>query len=100
MALVGLDLKAQYSQYNSLATPNSTYILTPDKLETAVAHTAAQLVWIGKGSLQAFPCSYSFFVYSAGRIGASGGGFDIGSGTGDGTQEIIALRLNVSLSCI
>ena len=49
MALVGLDLKYQYSQYNSLATPNSTYILTPDKLETAVAHTAAQLVWIGKG---------------------------------------------------
>ena len=49
MALVGLDLKAQYSQYNNLTTPNSTYILTPDKLETAVAHTAAQLVWIGKG---------------------------------------------------
>lgn len=67
MALVGLDLKTQYSQYNSLATPKSTYILTPDKLETAVAHTVAQLVWIGKGSLQAFPCSYSFLCTQRGE---------------------------------
>jgi hypothetical protein len=48
MELVGLDLTAQYSQFNNWVAPNSTYILTPDKLETAISHAAAQLIWLGK----------------------------------------------------
>jgi hypothetical protein len=35
--------------------------------------------------------------HSAGQVGASKGGLDFGNGTADVIQEIIALRLNVSL---
>lgn len=98
MALVGLDLTTQYSQYSSLATPNvSSYVLTPDKLETVIAHAVAQLIWIGNQLVQIFS-SYSFCVYSAGQIGTSNGGLDIGNGMADAVQEIVALRLNVSSS--
>jgi len=79
MSLVGLNLTAQWSQYSSnWLPPISNATLTPDKLESAVAQAAAQLIWI------------------AGQIGSSNGGFDIGNGTADAIQEIIALRLNVN----
>ncbi|OJA14380.1 hypothetical protein AZE42_07746 [Rhizopogon vesiculosus] len=78
MSLVGLNLTAQVNQSLS-EPPISIFILTPDKLEAAVAQAAAQLVWI------------------AGQIGASNGGFDIGDGMANAVQEIIALRLSVNL---
>ncbi|KAJ8586401.1 hypothetical protein M405DRAFT_883304 [Rhizopogon salebrosus TDB-379] len=79
MSLVGLNLTAQWLQYSqSLSPPISDAILTPDKLQSAVAQAAAQLIWI------------------AGQIGSSNGGLDIGNGTADAIQQIIALRLNVN----
>jgi hypothetical protein len=51
MSLVGLNLSAQYSQWMSGAPPVSTFVLSPDKLEVAVAQAVAQLMWIGKGGL-------------------------------------------------
>jgi hypothetical protein len=50
MSLVGLNLTAQYFQYHGFAPPISTFVLSQNKLEAAVAQAAAQLVWIGKGS--------------------------------------------------
>ncbi|KAJ8592226.1 hypothetical protein M405DRAFT_859914 [Rhizopogon salebrosus TDB-379] len=75
MSLVGLNLTAQYL---SSLPPVSNATLTPDKLESVVAQAAAQVIWI------------------AGQIGSSNGGLDIGNGTADAIQEIIALRLNVN----
>jgi hypothetical protein len=51
MSLVGLKLSAQHSQWKSGAPPVSTFVLSPDKLEVAVAQAAAELIWIGKGGL-------------------------------------------------
>jgi len=49
MGLVGIDFEAQYSKFYNGATPTpSTFVLTPDKLESAIAQAAAQLMWIGK----------------------------------------------------
>ncbi|KAJ8583354.1 hypothetical protein M405DRAFT_937272 [Rhizopogon salebrosus TDB-379] len=79
MSLVGLNLSAQYSQWMSGAPPVSTFVLSPDKVEGAVAQAVAQLIWI------------------AGRIGTSNGGIDTGNGTANAIQEITALRLNVNL---
>jgi len=50
-------------------------------------------------SRQDFRCSYSFCIHAAGRIGSSNEGIDIGNGTADAQLDVIALRLNVSLSC-
>jgi hypothetical protein len=50
MSLVGLNLTAQWLDYASWSPPVSNATLTPDKLESAVAQAAAQLIWIGKGS--------------------------------------------------
>ncbi|OAX34706.1 hypothetical protein K503DRAFT_425034 [Rhizopogon vinicolor AM-OR11-026] len=78
MSLVGLNLTAQMNQ-SLWGPPISTFILSPDKLEAAIAQAAAQMIWI------------------AGQLGASNGGVDIGDGMADAIQEIIALRLNVNL---
>jgi hypothetical protein len=51
MSLLGLDLNAQFLQWLDNDTPPiSTFVLSRNKLEAAVAQTAAQLVWIGKES--------------------------------------------------
>jgi hypothetical protein len=50
MTLLGLNLTAQYLQYRNDTPPISTFLLSRNKLEAAVAQAAAQLVWIGKGS--------------------------------------------------
>ncbi|OAX34709.1 hypothetical protein K503DRAFT_803379 [Rhizopogon vinicolor AM-OR11-026] len=77
MSLVGLNLTAQVNRSLS-GPPISTFILTPDKLEAAIAQAAAQIMWIG-------------------QLGTSNGGVDIGDGMADAVQEIIALRLSVNL---
>ena len=49
MELIGIDFRAQFSQFSNFLPPTvSTFVLTPDKLESAIAHAAAQLIWIGK----------------------------------------------------
>jgi hypothetical protein len=50
MSFLGLNLTAQYIQCFNGTPPISTFVLSRDKLEAAVAQAAAQLVWIGKGS--------------------------------------------------
>jgi hypothetical protein len=77
MSLLGLNLTAQYLQYNDLndvTLPVSTFVLSRDKLEAAVAQAAAQLVWIGKGSpavnlLQHFPVLiHSAYITQRGKL--------------------------------
>jgi hypothetical protein len=74
MSLLGLNLTAQYLQYDNDTLPVSTFVLSRDKLEGAVAQAAAQLVWIGKGSsavnlLQHFPVLiYSAYITQRGKL--------------------------------
>ncbi|KAG2119334.1 hypothetical protein DEU56DRAFT_836709 [Suillus clintonianus] len=71
MSLVGLDLPAQYNQsLNADAPPPAFFVLSLDKLETAIAQTVAQLTWMG-----ILP----------------------GEGMALVNEEVIALRLNITL---
>jgi hypothetical protein len=74
MSLLDLNLTAQYLQYGDDTPPVSTFVLSRDKLEAAVAQAAAQLVWIGKGSsavnlLQHFPVLIHFvYITQLGKL--------------------------------
>ncbi|KAG1799954.1 uncharacterized protein BJ212DRAFT_1581685 [Suillus subaureus] len=78
MSLVGLDLSAQYLQSSTDwdQPPVSNFTLSRDKLEAAIAQTVAQVTWM------------------AGRMD---GGIQPGNGTALAYEEVIALRLNVTL---
>ncbi|KAG1774256.1 hypothetical protein EV702DRAFT_538635 [Suillus placidus] len=77
MSLVGLNLTAQYNQWANDDPPVSNFTLSPNKLEAAVAQTVAQLTWMG-------------------RMG-SNGGIQPGEGMALVDEEVIALRLNITL---
>ncbi|KAG0700866.1 hypothetical protein DFH29DRAFT_1000778 [Suillus ampliporus] len=79
MSLVGLNLTAEFLQSTSSDAPVSTVVLSPDKLEAAIAQVAARLVWM------------------AGRLGPSNGGVQPGNGMAYVDGEIISLRLNINL---
>ncbi|KAG2143695.1 hypothetical protein DEU56DRAFT_900243 [Suillus clintonianus] len=79
MSLVGLNLAVQALGRGDGISPFPTFVLSPDKLEAAIAQVTAQLVW------------------TAGRIGTTNGGFQYGGGTASVNEQIIALRLNVNL---
>ncbi|KAG1744644.1 uncharacterized protein EDB91DRAFT_1246758 [Suillus paluster] len=78
MSLVGLNLTAQYIQYASGAPAISNFTLSSDNLEAAIAQAVAQLTWM------------------VGRMG-SNGGIQTGEGMALVDEEVIALRLNVTL---
>jgi hypothetical protein len=63
MSLLGLNLTAQSLQYSIDTPPNSTFVLSRNELEAAVAQAAAQLVWIGKGSSASINLLQHFPVY-------------------------------------
>ncbi|KAG2125723.1 hypothetical protein DEU56DRAFT_563625 [Suillus clintonianus] len=79
MTLVGLNLTAEYDQSTLWGVPIPAVILSPDKLEAAIARIAAQLIWI------------------AGRMGTSNGGLQLGNGVTSVNEEMISLRLNINL---
>ncbi|KAG1752804.1 hypothetical protein EDB19DRAFT_967478 [Suillus lakei] len=79
MSLVGLNLTAESIQFMGSGRPVSTVVLSPSKLEAAIARAAAQLIW------------------TAGRIGISNGGLQPGNGMANVVEEIISLRLNINL---
>ncbi|KAG1840616.1 hypothetical protein F4604DRAFT_1831994 [Suillus subluteus] len=78
MSLVGLNLSAQYLQSSTDwdQPPVSNFTLSPDILEAAIAQTVAQLTWM------------------AGRMN---GGIQPGEGMALAYEEVIALRLNITL---
>ncbi|KAG1767899.1 hypothetical protein EV702DRAFT_979800 [Suillus placidus] len=78
MSLVGLNLTAQYLRWAPGGPPVSNFTLRRDKLEAAIAQTVAQLTWM------------------AGRMG-SNGGIQPGEGMALVDEEVIALRLNITL---
>ncbi|KAG1840624.1 hypothetical protein F4604DRAFT_1832186 [Suillus subluteus] len=81
MSLVGLNLSAQYIQWDYDEPPVSNFTLTPDNLNAAVAQTIAQVTWI------------------AGRLGLASNGGATGVKPGQGMaliyEEVTALRLNL-----
>ncbi|KAG2110035.1 hypothetical protein BD769DRAFT_1365273 [Suillus cothurnatus] len=79
MSLVGLNLSAQYLQWVAHAKQPlaSNFTLSQGSLETAIAQTIAQLTW------------------TAGRME---GGIQPGEGIALANEEVIALRLNVSIN--
>ncbi|KAG2125724.1 hypothetical protein DEU56DRAFT_961190 [Suillus clintonianus] len=76
MSLVGLNLTAEYDQSTMGGLPIPAVVLSPDKLEAAIARVAAQLIWI------------------VGQVGLSNGGLQPGNGITDVVEETNALRLN------
>ncbi|KAG2130861.1 hypothetical protein DEU56DRAFT_814728 [Suillus clintonianus] len=78
MSLVGLNLTAQYLQWENGESPVSNFTLSPDKLEAAIAQAVAQITWM------------------ASRMG-SNGGIPPGEGMALVDEEVIALRLNITL---
>lgn len=104
MSLVGLNLTAEYSQASLWGLPVPTAVLSPDKLEAAIAQVAAQIIWIGKRTrlspaLSCFHFCLCYAPHLAGKIGSSNGGLPSGNGMTYVDQEIIGLRLNVGLDC-
>ncbi|KAG1731025.1 hypothetical protein EDB19DRAFT_1831845 [Suillus lakei] len=79
MSSVGLNLAAESFVQLSGGYPLSTVMLSPGKLEAAIAQVTAQLIW------------------TAGRIGTSNGGFQYGNGTAYVDEQINALRLDINL---
>ncbi|KAG0694158.1 hypothetical protein DFH29DRAFT_1083930 [Suillus ampliporus] len=82
MSLVGLNLSAAYSQWDTSSSnggPNATVVVRLDKLELAVAKVVAQLIWL------------------AGQLGASNEGLQPGNGMAYVNEDLIALRLNINL---
>ncbi|KAG1831158.1 hypothetical protein DFJ58DRAFT_848311 [Suillus subalutaceus] len=76
--ILGLNLSAQYLQSSTDwdQPPVSNFTLSPDILEAAIAQTVAQLTWM------------------AGRMN---GGIQPGEGMALAYEEVIALRLNITL---
>lgn len=78
MSLVGLSLPSQYLQSTTDQPPVANFTLRPDQLELAIAKTAAQLMWM------------------AGQMG-SDGAVQPGEGVALVSENVIALRLNITL---
>ncbi|KAG1744345.1 hypothetical protein EDD22DRAFT_786287, partial [Suillus occidentalis] len=80
MSLVGLSLPSQYLQHYTdfYQPPVANFTLRPDQLEVAIAKTVAQLMW------------------TVGRMG-SDGGIQPGEGVALVSEDVIALRLNITL---
>lgn len=79
MTSIGLNLSAEYFLFESGGYPLSTFTLSPDKLEAAIAQVTAQLIW------------------TATQIGTSNGGLQFGNGTAYVNEHIISLRLNINI---
>jgi hypothetical protein len=101
MSLVGLSLPSQYLHFirGQSEPPVANFTLRPDQLEVAIAKTAAQLMWMGTGSYHhAWLCYCLHCVTnSAGRMG-SDGAIQPGEGMALVSEDVIALRLNVSIN--
>lgn len=80
MSLIGLNLSAEYfNVFRTGGYPLSTFTLSPDKLEAAIAQVTAQLIW------------------TANQIGTSNGGLQFGSGTAYVNEQIVSLHLNINI---
>jgi hypothetical protein len=104
MSLVGLNLTAQNYQWldnNPIyGPPVSSFTLSPDKLDAAIAQTVAQLTWMGRESYKYVRLCYHLHCVtnSAGQVGRIGGILP-GEGTALAYEDVTALRLNVSINC-
>ncbi|KAG2335793.1 hypothetical protein BDR05DRAFT_971422, partial [Suillus weaverae] len=78
MSLKGLNLTAQYLRRGPGGSPVFNFTLRRDKLEAAIAQTVAQLTWM------------------TGRMGYDGG-IQPGEGMALVDEEVITLRLNITL---
>ncbi|KIK33838.1 hypothetical protein CY34DRAFT_110514 [Suillus luteus UH-Slu-Lm8-n1] len=81
MSLIGLSLQYQYDQWANNQAPIANFTLRPDQLEVAIAKTVAQLIWM------------------AGHMGSesSDGGMQPGEGVALVSEDVVALRLNITL---
>ncbi|KAG1898895.1 uncharacterized protein F5891DRAFT_1236073 [Suillus fuscotomentosus] len=78
-----LNLTEEHTQFGDGAPPISNFTLRPDELEFAVARSAAQLIWLGKGYRDKWVQPMEELT--------------LGNGTAYVNEEFIALRLNINL---
>ncbi|KIJ64354.1 hypothetical protein HYDPIDRAFT_28797 [Hydnomerulius pinastri MD-312] len=78
MSLLGLNLTAINATSATQSSANPSVTLSPYQMETAVAQMAAEFIWL------------------AGEVGESAGGFQRGTGEVQATQLVLQWRLNIN----